>query len=119
MAEEIHFDCLILGAGISGLDAAYHIQVILCQINIFCHLLPKIKWPILSELGRFTQIVLRFKIFASFEFQNNLRTLISLINVESTLTDFEKFHPSQNKNPSSTFIEFLDFSTFHSSFSMY
>jgi len=26
MAEEIHFDCLILGAGISGLDAAYHIQ---------------------------------------------------------------------------------------------
>ena len=27
MAEEIHFDCLILGAGISGLDAAYHIQV--------------------------------------------------------------------------------------------
>ena len=34
MAEEIHFDCLILGAGISGLDAAYHIQVILYQINI-------------------------------------------------------------------------------------
>ena len=37
MAEEIHFDCLILGAGISGLDAAYHIQVILYQINIVCH----------------------------------------------------------------------------------
>jgi len=26
MEEEIHFDCLIIGAGISGLDAAYHIQ---------------------------------------------------------------------------------------------
>ena len=26
MVEEIHFDCLIIGAGISGLDAAYHIQ---------------------------------------------------------------------------------------------
>jgi len=26
MESEIHFDCLILGAGISGLDAAYHIQ---------------------------------------------------------------------------------------------
>ena len=37
----------------------------------------------------------------------------SLINVESTLTDFEKFHPPQNKNPPSTFIEFLDFSTLH------
>ena len=37
-------------------------------------------------------------------------TLISLINVESTLTDFEKFHPPQKKNPpSSTFIDFLDF----------
>ena len=36
-------------------------------------------------------------------------TLISLINVEPTLTDFEKFHPPQNKNPPSTFIDFLDF----------
>ena len=26
MLEEIHYDCLILGAGISGLDVAYHIQ---------------------------------------------------------------------------------------------
>ena len=43
-------------------------------------------------------------------------TLISLINVESKLTDFEKFHPPQNKNPPSTFIEFLDFSPLHSSF---
>ena len=43
-------------------------------------------------------------------------TLISLINVGPTLTDFEKFHPPQNKNPLSTFIEFLDFSTLHSSF---
>ena len=45
-----------------------------------------------------------------------LSTLISLINVEPTLTDFEKFHPPQNKNPPSTFIDFLDFSTLHSSF---
>ena len=43
-------------------------------------------------------------------------TLISLINVEPTITDFEKFHPPQNKNPPSTFIDFLDFSTLHSSF---
>ena len=43
-------------------------------------------------------------------------TLISLINVEPTLTDFEKFHPPQNKNPPSSFIDFLDFSTLHSSF---
>eukprot|EP00092_Neocalanus_flemingeri_P079834 GFUD01099497.1.p1 GENE.GFUD01099497.1~~GFUD01099497.1.p1 ORF type:complete len:514 (+),score=114.96 GFUD01099497.1:53-1543(+) len=26
MGEEEHFDCLIIGAGISGLDAAYHLQ---------------------------------------------------------------------------------------------
>ena len=45
-----------------------------------------------------------------------LHTLISLINVGPTLTDFEKFHPPQNKNPPSTFIDFLDFSTLHSSF---
>jgi hypothetical protein len=32
--------------------------------------------------------------------------LISLINVESTLTDFEKFHPPQ-KNPPSTSIDFI------------
>ena len=31
-----------------------------------------------------------------------MATLISLINVEPTLTDFEKFHPPQNKNPPST-----------------
>ena len=43
-------------------------------------------------------------------------TLISLINVEPTLTNFEKFHPPQNKNPPSSFIDFLDFSTLHSSF---
>ena len=43
-------------------------------------------------------------------------TLISLINVEPTLTNFEKFHPPQNKNPPSSFINFLDFSTLHSSF---
>ena len=43
-------------------------------------------------------------------FMDVSRTLISLRNVESTLTDFEKFHPSQNKNPP---IEFLDFSTLH------
>ena len=42
--------------------------------------------------------------------------LISLINVEPTLTNFEKFHPPQNKNPPSSFINFLDFSTLHSSF---
>ena len=27
------------------------------------------------------------------------------------LTDFEKFHPPQNKNSPSTIIDFLDFST--------
>ena len=32
------------------------------------------------------------------------------------VTDFEKFHPPQNKNPPSSFIDFLDFSTLHSSF---
>ena len=26
MSEEIHYDCLILGAGISGINAAYHVQ---------------------------------------------------------------------------------------------
>ena len=29
----------------------------------------------------------------------NDSTLISLINVEPTLTDFEKFHPPQKKSP--------------------
>ena len=46
-------------------------------------------------------------------YAHNISTLISLINVESTLADFEKFHPPQNRNPPSTFIEFLDFSTLH------
>ena len=32
------------------------------------------------------------------------------------LTDFENFHPPQNKNPPYTFIDFLDFSTLHSTF---
>ena len=45
-----------------------------------------------------------------------LSTLISLINVEPTLTDFEKFHLPQNKNPPSTFIDFLNFSALRSSF---
>jgi hypothetical protein len=27
--------------------------------------------------------------------------------VEPTLTDFEKFHPPQKKNPPSTFIDFI------------
>ena len=43
-------------------------------------------------------------------------TLISLIKVGLTLTDFEKFHPPHNKNSPSTFIDFLDFSALHSSF---
>ena len=30
--------------------------------------------------------------------------------MEPTLTDFEKFHPPQNKLPPSSFIDFLDFS---------
>ena len=40
-------------------------------------------------------------------------TIIFLINVESTLTDFEKFHPPQKKstlhkkNPPSTFIDII------------
>ena len=33
-----------------------------------------------------------------------------------TLTDFEKFHPTQIKNPSYTLIDLLDFSTLHSTF---
>ena len=32
----------------------------------------------------------------------DFHTLISLMNVEPTLTDFEKFHSPQNKNPPST-----------------
>ena len=35
---------------------------------------------------------------------------------EVTLTDFEKFHPTQIKNPPYMFIDFLDFSTLHSTF---
>ena len=41
------------------------------------------------------------------EFQEQ-GTLISLINVESTITNFEKFHPPQKQNPASTFIDFLN-----------
>ena len=26
MAEDLHFDCIIIGAGISGIDAAYHLN---------------------------------------------------------------------------------------------
>ena len=33
-----------------------------------------------------------------------------------TLTNFEKFHPTKIKNPPYTFIDFLDFSTLHSTF---
>ena len=44
-------------------------------------------------------------------------TLISQINVGPTLTDFEKFHPPQNKNTPSTFIDFLDF--FHPTLLVY
>ena len=40
------------------------------------------------------------------DFWTILTTLLSLINVESTLTDFEKFHPPQKKSPS-TFIDFI------------
>ena len=43
-------------------------------------------------------------------------TLISLINVEPMITNFEKLHPPQNENPPSTLIDFLDFSTIHSLF---
>ena len=34
MVEEVeqHWDCLIIGAGISGLDAAYHLKV--CKIRM-------------------------------------------------------------------------------------
>jgi hypothetical protein len=35
---------------------------------------------------------------------------------EVRLTEFEKLHPPQKKNPPSTFIDFLDFFTLHSSF---
>ena len=74
MAEEIHFDCLILGAGISGLDAAYHIKVILCQINIVCHQLTQ---NMKTDFVRFTKICtncsqIKNTSFASFEFQNIL-----------------------------------------------
>ena len=37
-----------------------------------------------------------------------LNTPISLINVESTITNFEKFHPPQKQNPASTFIDFMN-----------
>ena len=38
-------------------------------------------------------------------------TLISLINVESTFTNLEKFHPPQKENPPSTFIDVIN--SFH------
>ena len=43
MVEEVeqHWDCLIIGAGISGLDAAYHLKVskVACYRSLFlsCH----------------------------------------------------------------------------------
>ena len=76
MAEEIHFDCLILGAGISGLDAAYHIQVILYRIKKVCHqLIQNMK----TDFVRFPKICtkcsqIKDTIFGSFEFENNLCT---------------------------------------------
>ena len=53
MVEEVeqHWDCLIIGAGISGLDAAYHLKV--CKIRmretkevivVNFHLLVNILW---------------------------------------------------------------------------
>ena len=59
---------------------------------------------------------IKSKIIIIFFHISNSSTLLSLINVEPTLTDFKKFHPPQNKNPPSTFIEILDVSTLHSSF---
>ena len=53
-------------------------------------------------------------LFGSLWLHDFLITLISLINNDVTLTDFEKFHPTQIKNPPYTFIDFLDFSTLHS-----
>ena len=35
-------------------------------------------------------------------------TLISLINVEPALTDFEKLHPPQKKKPPSMFIDIIN-----------
>ena len=61
-------------------------------------------------------LTVEYDIAILLEFKGEVCTLISLINVEPTLTDFKKFHPLQNKNPPSSFIGFLDFSTLHSSF---
>ena len=60
-----------------------------------------IKWAFLLMTSHSSQLII---------------TLISLINVEPTLTNLKKFHPPQNKNSPSTFIDFLDFSSLHSSF---
>ena len=40
--------------------------------------------------------------------REKIYNLISLINVESTLTDFDKFHPPQKEYPASTFIDFIN-----------
>ena len=42
-------------------------------------------------------------------YKKGQNTLISLVNVGSMLTDFEKFPPPQKKDPLSTFIDSLDF----------
>ena len=39
--EETHFNCLIIGAGISGIDAAYHLKT-------YC---PWVKYAILERRG--------------------------------------------------------------------
>ena len=56
-------------------------------------------------------------------FSNSTTILISFVQYSHlsnkrgpTLTDFEKFHPPQNKNPLYRFTDFSDFSTLHSTF---
>ena len=39
--QETHFNCLIIGAGISGIDAAYHLKT-------YC---PSVKYAILERRG--------------------------------------------------------------------
>ena len=54
------------------------------------------------------------------EVEKNSHTIVQYSHLSNkrdvTLTDFEKFHPTQIKNPPYTFIDFLDFSTLHSTF---